>query len=695
MLHSLACVVLSLALVCEITVPAFGSLASTSQNSGDASGIVLQDEGGDATDPGNGGGTGDPDPDPNPGGTDPDPDPDPNPNPGGGEQPSNTAIGLYLFYSPVNDTSNPTPCTSLTDPPRIDAAKGSLQLLVQGENEAAGSGGWIHDMGLTVNWVIQEQRGEDGSIASKEIATIDRASGVLRATGQGNGTVKVKCWVITEGYTGEATTTITIYGNSEVPYVTKVEICDDSGTPYADDAEIRVSEDRYKLENKFYVQVTYMDAQTGTEVVKNTYNGDVIEGAAWNISANGDQAYVNPDTGTFIAYKTGTVRLTCAIAGSGQYGETLSDSVTILCGGEALDPDRDYSPADYLTVVVKYAAEDKGNYGSKEDYDKARTWYYTPSDLEALGATTNSYTLVKSDGSWDRLDAYGVYFASLIADQDLELNDVEGFYLQSTDPYNPGFIGCDWLFKQRYYYPNMSIGTGFSGAVGVAPMLALATLETPNGDGATDTQLGELSTQTRFRLCIGAEGTTINNAQKSVYNISTITIILEGAPPTQWETPTHGSSVNPGAGKNPNPEKPGGSEDPTDPTPEKPGDEPTNPQNPSENPPTSSVGNDTPTEPTDVTDQQANDAAESEQASEFQSSEGGGESSDSDAAESKRWQVYEMMRADDPKVEALDVANPLIGWAIAAVILFFLAGGGASYRYYRRETASIASGISG
>ena len=658
---------------------------------------MLEGEGGDATDAGDGDGAVDPDPNPGGGEVDPNPgggtDPDPNPNPGGGEQPSQTTIGLYLFYSPVDNTSNPTPCTSLTEPPRIDTAKGSLQLLAQGENEAAGSGGWIHDMGLTVNWVIQEQRGEDGSVPAKDIATIDRSTGVLRATGQGNGTVKVKCWVITEGYTGEATTTVSIYANSEVPYVTKIEICDDSGTPYSDDAEIRVSEDRFKLENKFYVQVTYMDAQTGTELVKNTYNGDVIEGASWSISANGDQAYVNPDTGTFIAYKTGTVRLSCAISGAGQYGETLSDSVTVLCGGETLDPDRDYSPADYLTVVVKYAAEDKGNYGSKEDYDKARTWYYTPSDLEALGATTNSYTLVKSDGSWDRLDAYGVYFASLIADQDLELTDVEGFYLQATDPYNPGFIGCDWLFKQRYYYPNMSIGTGFAGAVGVAPMLALATLETPSGDGATDTLLGELSTQTRFRLCIGAEGTTINNAQKSVYNISTITIILEGAPPTQWETPTHGSGVVPGTGKDPNPDKPGGGEDPKDPTPEKPG----NSQDPTENPPTSSIGNDTPTEPTDATDQQAADASDASEneASASQAAEATGDSSESNSAESKRWQVYEMMRADDPKVEALDIANPLIGWAIAAVVLFFLAGGGASYRYYRRETASITQGLSG
>ncbi len=224
-------------------------------------------------------------------------------------------------------------------------------------------------------------------------------------------------------------------------------------------------------------------------------------------------------------------------------------------------------------MVVKYAKEDKDDYLSREDYDTARTWYYTDEDLAAMGTVTNSYTLIKNDGNWSRMDAYGIYFANLLSDQGLTIDEIEGFYFGATDEYNMGFVGCSWLFETpRYYFPNLSIGNGLQDARQVAPMIGLATYEETLGDGLVDINPDELSTQTRFRLCLGAENTTVNNAQQSIYNVFQITVILEGAPPIGWGDPNNGSGTqptvtDPNPPTEPDPDPDPGSDEP-DPSPE-------------------------------------------------------------------------------------------------------------------------------
>jgi hypothetical protein len=454
-------------------------------------------------------------------------------------------VDFYLFYENPSDKANPISVDQPNANPRIIDAAGSLQLYAQVET-AEGDIDWADNLSVSTAWSIEETLDEDGNPTDTKLAEIDRGEGVLRALGQGNGNVKVRCTAMSP-YSGYAEAWVSIQGNSGVPYVTDIQICNDTGEVIADDDSTRFDSASFGLEQHFYAQVTYVDPLTGESYVKSTLAGDTVAGLKWTVSGDSGVCYVNEDTGVVVPQKTGTVTLRASIAGGGQLGDTIEDKATLLLGGDEIDEQRDYNPVDYITVVVKYAAEDKSEYISRDQYDEARTWYYSISDLEGLGTTTNHYTLVKKNGSWDRMDAYGIYLSQLLDDQNLEGDDIDGFYFGAADAANTGYVSYEWVFNQnRYYFPNMSIGTGDLDARQVAPMLATKTLQITNGDGLDDIDVSQLSDQTRVRLCMGAESATTNNAQKSLYNVNKITIILKGAPPAHWDNPQNGSATVPG-----------------------------------------------------------------------------------------------------------------------------------------------------
>ena len=454
-------------------------------------------------------------------------------------------VDFYLFYENPSDKANPISVDQPNANPRIIDAAGSLQLYAQVET-AEGDVDWAANLSVSTAWSIEETLDEDGNPTDAKLAEIDRGEGVLRALGQGNGSVKVRCTAMSP-YSGYAEAWVSIQGNSGVPYVTDIQICNEAGEVIADDDSTRFDSATFGLEQHFYAQVTYVDPLTGESYVKSTLAGDTVAGLKWTVSGDSGVCYVNEDTGVVVPQKTGTVTLRASIAGGGQLGDTIEDKATLLLGGDEIDEQRDYNPVDYITVVVKYAAEDKSEYISRDQYDEARTWYYSISDLEGLGTTTNHYTLVKKNGSWDRMDAYGIYLSQLLDDQNLEGDDIDGFYFGAADAANTGYVSYEWVFNQnRYYFPNMSIGTGDLDARQVAPMLATKTLQITNGDGLDDIDVSQLSDQTRVRLCMGAESTTTNNAQKSLYNVNKITIILKGAPPAHWDNPQNGSATVPG-----------------------------------------------------------------------------------------------------------------------------------------------------
>ncbi len=644
-----------------------------------------------------------------------------------GTEASSYDVGFYLFFENTADPANPISVDE-TQPRIIDAA-GSLQLYAQAEIAATGDIDWADSLGVGTAWSIEETYDEDGNVTTTQLAEIDRGDGKLRALGQGNGSVKVRCTAMSP-YSGYGETIVQIQGNSGVPYVTGIQICDENGAIIADDAETRLDSEAFGLEKHFYAQVTYVDPITGETSVKDTFAGDAVAGITWTVSGDSGVCYVNPDTGVVVPQKTGTVTLRCSIAGAGQLGDTIEDKVTLLLGGDELQPDRDYQPVDYIKVVVKYAAEDKSNYASREDYDEARTWYYTIADLEALGTTTNHYTLVKRDGSWDRMDAYGIYLQQLIDDQNLENDDIDGFYFHANDAANSGYLSLEWVFNaDRYYFPNMGMGTGLLDARQVAPMLATKTVQITSGSGLEDIDVSTLSDQTRVRLCLGAESPTTNNAQKSLYNIDEITIILSGAPPAHWEKPENGSSTVPGSGGNDKPDgddKPSGDDDKPSGDDDKPSGDDDKPNgddknddggdkaddnrsdgDPTDNTDTNRGSGPDATTPTASTNAESNnressssESKQSEQQSQqtqqttqqsTNSDADTSSSNDSAAQEKKSWQIYEMMRADDPNVDALDVENPYVPWAIGLLLGTSLAAVGVTVFNYRRQLVVTAS----
>jgi hypothetical protein len=612
----------------------------------------------------------------------------------------NYAEELYLFYENYENPNAPiqyNPQVQDTQALITDPA-GTMDLYAKAV--VGWSMAWANDIGVGTMWSIEHQYDEDGNeLPANSIAVIDRADGTVTALAQGNGTIIVRCTAtsgVEPGNTLYAEMPVVIKGNSGQPYVTDIQICDENGNVYEDDAEIRIDEADLGLAKKFYVQVTYHDPITGTDTVKNSHDDgtDFEPRLHWTTSGDANVGYVNEETGVFIGQKRGTVRLDCSITGAGQLGDTVNDYVIVLLAGDTLDPSRDYSPSDYLKVVVKYAAEDKSNYGSREDYEDARTWYYTPEQLESLGVTENLYTLVKGDNGWGSMKARGVYLADLISDQDLELSEIEGFYFYATDEYNPGFVGCDWVFQQRYYFPNMSIGSGMAGAIGVAPMIATSTVQ----QDLVDEPTGDLSIQTRFRLCLGAESTTSNNAQKSIYNIYCITIILEGAPPVGWGEPGNGQSTEPGNGSgggtdpdgkgddqggdsdsggsdSEGDKKGGGGDEKQDETPDARGDQSSN------------------DEKSEAQDSSSSSATVNDIISSAQPSSDAGATDNGNAfgTDEHRWSIYEMMTTQESDIEALAMDNPLGPWVIVILILVLLGGGASAYLRFKKLYNPLAT----
>ena len=673
-------------------------------------------------------------------------------------------VEFYLFYENPSDKANPISVDQPNANPRIIDAAGSLQLYAQVET-AEGDIDWADNLSVSTAWSIEETLDEDGNPTDTKLAEIDRGEGVLRALGQGNGSVKVRCTAMSP-YSGYAEAWVSIQGNSGVPYVTDIQICNETGEVIADDDSTRFDSATFGLEQHFYAQVTYVDPLTGESYVKSTLAGDTVAGLKWTVSGDSGVCYVNEDTGVVVPQKTGTVTLRASIAGGGQLGDTIEDKATLLLGGDEIDEQRDYNPVDYITVVVKYAAEDKSEYISRDQYDEARTWYYSISDLEGLGTTTNHYTLVKKNGSWDRMDAYGIYLSQLLDDQNLEGDDIDGFYFGAADAANTGYVSYEWVFNQnRYYFPNMSIGTGDLDARQVAPMLATKTLQITNGDGLDDIDVSQLSDQTRVRLCMGAESTTTNNAQKSLYNVNRITIILKGAPPAHWDNPQNGSATVPGgqsgddgkkddgdkgdgddkkddsgdkgdgdeSGKDDGKDDSGddsgkddgsdkkddsGKDDSGDNTDKKDDSSKDDSGDKSDDSDDSEKNNEPDSNPTpdpasrdDATPQKAADATDASNSS--NNTQAGEESrqtqqsneqkttaqtpattsTDTDVQQQakKSWQIYEMMRTDDPNVDALEVDNPLIPWAIAALVGTAAAAVAVTAISYRRQLDKVSS----
>lgn len=633
-----------------------------------------------------------------------------------------TIVALHLFYENYSDPRKPIAYNPKSNP-QITQDKGTMALYAKSES-STGITDWTDDTGVGVVWSIVETLDESGAASSSAIAEVDRADGTVRALGQGNGSVVVRCQA--QNYDAYADIRVSIKGNSDVPYLTDLQICSEDGAVYDNDAEIRIESKDFGLEKKFFARATYHDPKTGGDVVRDTRNGDEVPGIVWKVSGDAKVSFVNPDTGVFIAKATGSVRLTCQVAGGGLLGDTISDYVFVLCGGDTLDPDRDYSPASELKVVVKYATEDKQGIGGESDYEEARTWYYSPSELESLGVTENLYTLVKSDGNWGTMKARGVYFERLISNvinaPEFSLSMVKGFYFGAVDNYNPGFVGEAWLFEtQRYYYPNMSIGSGRAGAVPVAPMIATATVQ----EDLIDEPSGALSDQTRFRLCMGAESTTNNNAQQSIYNIYQITIILNGAPPVGWDEPStghgatsgsgngggNGSGAGDGSGQGSGDGTGAGGADNSGSSPDggsQAGNTPVPGAKSKDDGSNDSGKKDDSTGENKENPRESADGAESRDAqpnAEAAQATGANVAAADQTVETKaeateqtekaieemvgdkdhRYQVYEMMSRQPDLVEALQLENPLAPFVVPGLLLVVLAGGAHSTLWFRRQ----------
>jgi hypothetical protein len=616
-----------------------------------------------------------------------------------------TLDSLDLSYENPDDAQHPIACNK-THVPSITTWDGTLQLYAQSEFDD-GSVEYVDISGVAVVWTITAYYDEDGNATSTQIASIDRSTGEVSATGQGNGSVTVRCTATAyQDSTGAniyAETELKIEGNSDQPYVTSVQICDSSGSVISDDGTVSISSSDFGITQKFYAQVTYYDPSTKKTTVKNTYYGDTIGNICWSVSCDSGTAYVNDETGAFIAYQAATVTLTCSVKNSGLLGDTISDKLSVLLGQDTLDNTTSYDPADYLKVVVEYESEEDA--GTDVSSQAGRVFYYTLDELASLGTETLCYTLIKGSNTWYTMKAYGVDFESLIGDlkyadtgASVVLSEIKAFRFAAADNYmSSSEFSVGHLFNSdqvadgldRYYYPHLDIGTGSLDAQKVKTMIALETVE----EKEVSEPSGELSSQTRFRLCLGASSTTDNNAQSSVYNINTITIVLSGSPAAESSETTFSPTVGQTT-------KPTGTDDPGTP----------GNGNNTGNDPDQGGGGDTPGSGNDPSSDDG-DVGATSQGDEDTSggtsgavvsaiSDADGEASgtglaDDDGATTvveetkeataRTWEIAQMMKKEESEVSTIVTDSPYTPYFIVGLVCFFLLGGLLAYRRYRTE----------
>lgn len=510
------------------------------------------------------------------------------------------------------------------DVPYIINKGGTMQMLAT-VVWSTGTEGYASDQGVTVSWSV-----DDPSVAS-----IDNR-GMLTALK--DGTVTVSCTTQTYG-TVTSTIRVDVKGQDGA-YVSEVLVTREDGSFYGDET-ILFEEFDGTTQVPLYVTVVYSD---GTE--KCTWKGDKIDNLTWS-SSDIDAVYVGEQTGTVKPKRDGSAFVTASVPGG--LNGTMQGYVAVMVDtGQFAD---DNMPSDSLTITVVYESDESVVVKEKT---------YDVGSLSALGLSYQAYTQVTSNGSFQTVSAQGVYLTTVMDDLELKTGEISHFYFSALDGINKAMISANYLLERTgYYYPNAKYEWTNDGQE-APPMLAVLSKAERNVAVAN---FSDLSEGTRFRLCLGSSNFTDPSAQKSFKYLSHMWVVMEGAPPTEDDEKNT---------QTPSPEK---------------------------DPEETILGTDSEGSGTgsgfgegDGTGRSLGSGSATSGSS--GSSDGDGTNGSSEGLSrgegeeaSSRWQVFQMMSKAESDIDPIDFNNPIEPFLIPGMAAVAAAGGGLTFKRYRKELA--------
>ena len=390
-------------------------------------------------------------------------------------------------------------------------------------------GGYI-DFDAGVEWSDESWEYESSKV-TWSLAPGDEAiaritpTGVLEAAGTDDGIVTVMATVPAE-YTGGADIAaiflVELRGQTDTKYVTSIVICDDTGTPI--DPSYRFEEGTLATAMiELQTRVSVFDPATGETLdyqvtpysSLSAQTGGELSDILWE-SGDSRLGYVDETSGIYRPILEGT-NVVYAYSNAGFNGQRLTASATIDMPGEESG---EYIPQSQLTVEVYYE-----QYPDQKVAEKT----YSIDDLEALGTVTHTYTAVRGELGYLVTTGRGPLLIKVLKDVGINTDGIARLRFGTPDNYQ-GVVSWDLLVDEdRYYFPNLDVSS-YAGKVQVPPIIAI---ESHRNVGTDTSPNYDMDDQRRFLLLFGAKDTGEITSNLQVYNIHTLYVELEGAPPVE------------------------------------------------------------------------------------------------------------------------------------------------------------------
>ena len=559
---------------------------------------------------------------------------------------------------------------------------GRLRLLVCAE-WGDGRTFWQYDE----NWRTLNLKFQSSNTA---VATVS-SSGIVTATGDGEAV-----FTVTEQKTGmSAQLGIRVAGQSGA-YVTEVAVCDEQGREYGDE-RITFKDTDNKL--NLFVREVFSDGTTASNAPgAPDCNPGALTPITWSVG-DSEIGSVNSQTGVFIPVALGSVKVYATASGGDpdvKQGKVRGFVWVVIDDG-------DYNttgdvPSDSLTVNVIYDAYDEKNADGSYKYI-VKSQYYSIGDLQAIETARCTYTLTRTDGGYVTASGEGIHLLTLIELTGVDISQVKSFTFTANDGVNPGKMTYDFLFGERYYWPNYEFGGNLSGGTSVFPMLAWASDWRDSKSGADDSSADydNLGGGTCLRLLFGSSGTSDNKTDHSLKYISEMTIRIKGAPDVTSGAGEDGTGDGDESGGAATTGKDGdGSGSGSGAANASSGGATQKGESGTANANMGPVPAGSKNATADAANKPSSSQAQTEQAAQAQEAQGASAEGAQEAA-SQRWHAYQMLNPNDKSNLQIDDLkdNPLEPWAYALVLGSLVVGAlGSGLSFRRRLTgAPLFGGI--
>lgn len=393
-------------------------------------------------------------------------------------------------------------------------------------------------------WSVVKSTDYDGKACST-LVTVG-GDGAVRPVGAKNGYATVRCTVDLPVYNSAGKQeALTLTGEYKVAvyasesYVKKIVLLDDKGLPIKTSAiKLASGKNAYN----FAALVTYVgfdeeSHSVGEYEVNTKIDPQKAVGLEWRVYRSEERAQeelyskIRQD-GSFLAQSGFARGYVYACIPHGSFtGKDIGVGVNVI----AEDSIEYLGHTDSITVMM-YHYSDYLNHGDGAKPAKEVT--LTRSQLEGLADYTTWYTFQRREAAFSTVYARGLTMRTLLAVCGVDPDRLISMAFTGTDGYFAERHSANFILGTQYRYTNYYYHKDLPGLVGsqsVSPMLALSYYMKNNAgyeDASDKSNAGEagygyMSSDSTFRVIFGMKGIGIRNANQSVSNVSSITIIVE------------------------------------------------------------------------------------------------------------------------------------------------------------------------